>query len=341
MKKVLFATTALVLSAGFASAEVAVSGDGRMGVIYDGADAQFSSRARVQFTLTGESDAGLSFGGAFRVDQETGPSTSRSAANGSRGAVWISGTYGKLSMGDVSSASEEAIGDLHAVGYTDTGFADDVEEIDYLTGDGADRGQGSNILYQYTINQISLYASATDGSSTDWYADTYGNGASDENTDTAFALAAKYDADNWWAALGYAKRGDASEISLGGQMTFNAFEFKGVYVKYDDAEVDAPLHGQSKVNADGVIVGFNSGVAGTVKLDYTVGVSASYQMDAVAVKGFYRQDKYKSDADSQKFDSFGIGADYDLGGGAVLAGGIVDTDYLNDTVFDMGIKFKF
>ena len=40
-------------------------------------------------------------------------------------------------------------------------------------------------------------------------------------------------------------------------------------------------------------------------------------------------------------DSFGIGAEYDLGGGAVLAGGIVDTDYLNDTVVDAGIKFKF
>ena len=67
MKKVLFATSALVLSAGFASAEVALSGDGRMGMIYDGNDVQFSSRARVKFTLTGESDAGLSFGAAFRV----------------------------------------------------------------------------------------------------------------------------------------------------------------------------------------------------------------------------------------------------------------------------------
>jgi outer membrane protein OmpU len=296
MKKVLFATSALVLSAGFASAEVAVSGDGRMGVIYDGNDAQFSSRARVKFTLTGESDAGL-------------------------------------------SASEAAIGDLYEVGYTEGSFADDVEEISYLTGDGADRDQGSNILYEYTINQISLYASATDGSSNSWYADTYG--ANNTDDDNAYALAAKYSADSWWAALGYAKRGDADEISLAGEGKFNNFSVKGVYVKYSDNYVVEPVFGQSHTSGDEGVVGFDAGVGTNVKLDNTIGLAAAYQMDAIAVKGFYRKDKYKSDADSQSFDSFGIGADYDLGGGAVLAGGIIDTDYLNDTVLDMGIKFKF
>ena len=50
MKKVLFATTALVLTAGIAAAEVKVSGDGRMGVVYDGQNAQFNSRIRAIFT---------------------------------------------------------------------------------------------------------------------------------------------------------------------------------------------------------------------------------------------------------------------------------------------------
>ena len=70
MKKVLFATSCLVAFAGAAAAEVAVSGDGRMGMVYDGDDMQFSSRARAKFTMTGESDSGLAFGAAFRVDQE-------------------------------------------------------------------------------------------------------------------------------------------------------------------------------------------------------------------------------------------------------------------------------
>ena len=180
MKKVLFATSALVLSAGFASAEVALSGDGRMGIIYDGNDAQFSSRARVRFNLSGESDAGLSFGASFRVDQENyNGNQYRSAARGTAGAIWISGTYGKLSMGDTVSASERAIGDLYEVGYTDGSFGVDIEEISYLTGDGVNLNQGPNILYEYTINNISLYASASDGSDTDWFT-TVGADVDDE-----------------------------------------------------------------------------------------------------------------------------------------------------------------
>lgn len=313
MKKVLFATSALVLSAGFASAEVAVSGDGRMGVIYDGNDAQFSSRARVKFTLTGESDSGLSFGAAFRVDQENYNSNAyRSAARGTAGAIWISGTYGKLSMGDTVSAAEEAIGDLYEIGYTDGSFAGDVEEISFLTGDGVNLDQGPNILYEYTINNISLYASASDGVNREWFT-TVGSEPADgiDTASTAYSIAAKYTGSNFWASLSYAKQGDASEIGLGAEGKFNNFAVKGVYMSYDD----------------------------TLQ-DYTAGIAASYQADAVLVKGFYRKDKYDV-VGEDNFDSFGIGADYDLGGGAVLAGGVIDTDYLDDTVVDMGIKFTF
>lgn len=324
MKKVLFATSALVLSAGFASAEVAVSGDGRMGVIYDGNDAQFSSRARVKFTLTGESDSGLSFGAAFRVDQENYSSNEfRSAAKGTAGAIWISGTYGKLSMGDTVGATEAAIGDLPEVGYTEGGFGGDIEEISYLVGDGNNLDQGPNILYEYTVNNISFYASATDG------VNTYGNQivgsgtevgtdpvtgepiiANIDSASTAYSLAAKYEGSNFWASLGYSKHDDASEIALGAEGSFNNFKVKGVYASYDDAV-----------------------------LDYTAGLGLSYQMDAILVKGFYRKDKWEVSGNS--YDSFGIGADYDLGGGAVLAGGIIDSDYLDDTVVDMGVKFSF
>ena len=84
-------------------------------------------------------------------------------------------------------------------------------------------------------------------------------------------------------------------------------------------------------------------------LDKTFGLSADYAMDAVTIGGFWRRDEYKSDwidaagndYDDQEFDSFGIGAEYDLGGGATLAGGIIDTDYLDDTVADLGVRFTF
>lgn len=345
MKKVLFATTALVLSAGFASAEVAVSGDGRMGVIYDGNDAQFSSRARVKFTLTGESDAGLSFGGAFRVDQESdytagNTGSGRSAARGTAGAVWISGTYGKLSMGDVVGAAEAAIGDLPEIGYTEGEFAGDIEEISFLVGDGANEDQGPTILYEYTVNNISFYASATDGVNT-WGPGIVGygttvpvlDGAGDpiidpitgdviteqvnvDSASTAWSVAAKYEGSNFWAALSYSDNGDDSEIGLAAEGKFNNFAIKGVYMDYD---LDSLGGADAK----------------------TYGLGATYQMDAIAVKGFWRRDELEVAGFDEEYDSFGIGADYDLGGGAVLAGGIIDTDYLDDTVLDMGVKFSF
>ena len=340
MKKVLFATSALVLSAGFASAEVALSGDGRMGMIYDGNDAQFSSRARVKFTLTGESDAGLSFGGAFRVDQENYSSNEyRSAARGTAGAVWISGTYGKLSMGDVVSAAEQAIGDLYEIGYTDGSFAGDLEEISYLTGDGANTDQGLNILYEYTINNISLYASASDGSDTDWFT-TVGADVDDEDDassdQVAWSLAGKYEAETWWVGLAYSKHDDAKEVVLGGEVKYNQFSFKGVYADYSD-RTEIFLSGDAWVDE---VIDLQNGY----EMDKTFGLSAAYQADAILVEGFWRRDEFETDVvglDDRDFDSFGIGVEYDLGGGAVLAGGIVDTDYLDDTVVDAGIKFKF
>lgn len=330
MKKVLFATSALVMTAGVAAAEVAVSGTARMGMIYDGNDVQFSSRARVIFTLTGESDAGLSYGATFRADN------AGNANNGTAGQVWISGAYGKLSMGDTVSASEAAVGDLYSVGYTEGSFAGDIEEITYLTGDMGGEGQGPNVLYEYTIDQISLYASASDGSGTEW--DTTVGGGDDE---TRWSLAAKYDAGNWSAGLGYARSGDAKEISLGAEAQFNQFAVKGIYVKYDDASGIAALR---RAGADAladeldVLPG-----AAFVEHEYTAGLAAAYQADALVVKAFWRQDKFENTLTgaSAKADSYGIGADYDLGGGAVLAGGIIDTDYLDDTVADLGIRFQF
>lgn len=330
MKKVLFATTALVLSAGVAAAEVALSGDGRMGIVFDGDDAQFSSRARVRFTLTGESDSGLSFGATFRVDHEnytedyleTG--NYRSAAKGTAGEVWISGTYGKLSMGDTLSASEAAIGDLYEIGYTDGRFGNDIEEINYLTGDGVNTNQGPNILYEYSINQFSFYASASDGVDTD-LGDLSPGANNDDDADlpsdkTAYSLAAKYAGETWWAALGYAKHDEADELSLGAEGTFGQFKVKGVYLDYSD-------HFLSK----------------------TYGLAAAYNMDAFTVEAFWRQDELTDvvvgGRDGRKYDAYGIGVDYDLGGGAVVSAGIIDNDYLDDfkgdTVADLGIKFTF
>ena len=112
MKKVLLATSALAMMAGAASAEIALSGSARMGLIYadDGTDSStaFSSRVRIVFTASGETDSGLSFGASMRADQFGG--NDNDGSNGSSGntgdtngdsTVFISGSFGKLTMGEV------------------------------------------------------------------------------------------------------------------------------------------------------------------------------------------------------------------------------------------------
>lgn len=351
MKKVLLATSALVMTAGVAAAEVTLSGDARMGIIYDGNDAQFGSRARIRFTATGESDAGLSFGASFRVDHEDADGASR-ASNGTAGVVWIEGTYGKLSMGDPLSASEAAIGDLYSVGYTEGTFGGDVEEISYLSGDGAINEQGPTILYEYSINGFSLYASGTDASDNNWpgafgeddiYVDEDGAEVADgdEDSDMAWSIAGKYDGEytggTYSIGLGYGKWDDTKEITLGGEITYGGFSGKAIYVDYDERN-DFSLYIDQGPDL--------TLTSDSYEYDRTFGLSAAYEYQAWTFKGFWRRDEFElvvedDDLDDEEMDSFGLGVDYDLGGGAVLAAGVIDTDYANDTVFDAGIRFKF
>jgi outer membrane protein OmpU len=71
MKKVLLATTALTLSAGFASADVSMSGTGGAGVFgAAGADLSVYSGADLNFALSGASDTGMTF--AATIDMGAG-----------------------------------------------------------------------------------------------------------------------------------------------------------------------------------------------------------------------------------------------------------------------------
>jgi hypothetical protein len=120
MKKVLLATTILAASAGFAAADVTVTGTARMGVIYDGAktdnELSFTNRVRIIFTASGETDGGLSFGASVRADN-----ADEANDNGSTGTVFISGAFGTVTMGDVDNAFAALFGDLSGVGLTGLG----------------------------------------------------------------------------------------------------------------------------------------------------------------------------------------------------------------------------
>ncbi len=161
MKKVLFATTALIATAGVASADIGISGDGRMGIVNTEAtgnndnETQFNSRIRITFTASGTTDAGLEFGGSVRADNAGATNQTDSAAgtnggvNGQAGSVYVSGDFGKITMGDVGSAHESATGDLAGVGYTMS-----KNEMGYA---GGTHDEG--VAWSYSVDNLTLYAS--------------------------------------------------------------------------------------------------------------------------------------------------------------------------------------
>ena len=75
MKKVLFATTALIATAGMASADITWGGFGRFGVVHNEGNAAnetyLTQRMRLTVTGTTESDAGVKFEGRMRVRSRT------------------------------------------------------------------------------------------------------------------------------------------------------------------------------------------------------------------------------------------------------------------------------
>jgi outer membrane protein OmpU len=279
MKKVLLASTALVLAGGMAMADVETSGSGRMGIIsLNGADAGFTSRIRISFSASGETDGGLSFGGSIRADNAAGGNA------GTAGSVFAEGAFGRISMGDVDGAAKAAVGHVSGVGLTGLG---DLNEIAYLTNVGTTT---PGALYENSFGDLTFYLSA--------------DNPNDGGTDTAVGLS--YGMGNYTVAVGY-------EMPDGGDEHLVV----GLSAGFGDATVKA-VYGDSDALGDGDQY--------AVSLDYVFG--------ATTATVFYNENGAGQ-------DHYGIGASYDLGGGASLKGGIVDGDSLTDASYDFGLNMSF
>ena len=316
MKKVLLATSMLVAATGFAAAEVTLSGDGRMGVVYNGDDVNFSSRIRAKFNLSGESDSGLTFGGAFRADQATG------AKDGNAASVFVSGAFGTIEMGDTVGAAEAVLFDLPEVGYTDldgaaiTG-ASGGNEGDFLTGDGADgitAAGNPSALYTYSFNDFTVAASLTDGHKA--------QGSVDD--DQAYALGVKYAFGDYTIGAAYEVLDYATPGAKNGQAAWI-----GGTAKFNDTTVYA-LYGKYRHTA-GDKFGW----------DDQLGLGVSSKFDALTVNAYVKRTSFTV-AGVDDVYNYGVGAEYNLGGGAKVVGGIADSDVAGQkAIADLGLKFSF
>ena len=128
------------------------------------------NRIRIKFSGSGSTDGGLSFGGSFRA----GEASTADDDEASKGSVFISGAFGKITMGSVDSGDAASVGQLASVGFTGLSSGNSISYAADAGGDGdlpgtlGDAG-GARVLYTYSTGALTVNASSaqlTDGSAT-------------------------------------------------------------------------------------------------------------------------------------------------------------------------------
>lgn len=317
MKNILFATTALVATTGFASAEVTGSGAGTIditgwaeigviggelidvdpvfGAIATGGTtdmaAQFHTDIDVNFSMEGTADNGLTFGASVDLDENG------AFGNTTQGGetYFISGGGATLTMGDTNGAFDQAIKETNLVGGS---IADNEEHIAFggVGNNGLDGLYDGQIArFDYAFNSITASISAE-------IDDT-------DNDGTLWGLGVRYEGDfngvSLGLGLGYQAADDINTVRL--------FNIGGsTAIPFTD---DAQILGVS------VDAGFSNGLVTAISysdaefdgLDVNhLALGAGYEMNALAIGVNYG--RYTVDGDAYS-SGVGIAASYDLGGG--------------------------
>jgi len=311
MKKLLVASTALLMTAGAAAADVTVGGNGRMGLHFDGEDWNFTSRVRVTFTLSGQTDNGLSFGGSIRADN------SANGAAGAAGNIWVSGAFGKVMMGDVDGAAEVVAGNVSGVGLTGLGDYNDTFYFSDFVGDPL---QDPTLQYTYSMSGFTFAASAVDGNGAIGGRGIGGHLARQFTTYAiGFGYAGTFSTGSFKVGIGYEHmedqvfNDDYGQIVGGGSVTFGATTVKAMVGSSDEF------------------------LGGMVQY----GLSVDHTFGATTVTAFWRQNDFDFFANVR---SLGLGVSHDLGGGAKIVAGVVnqDVEFLGDDTWgDIGLSFTF
>ncbi len=314
MKKVLLATTALAMTAGMAAADVSLSGYAEIGVAgVDGPtnvddDLQFFHDFDIKFTVAGETDSGLAFGATIDLDEvgDDGPTDPIGAApvNGDpteEHSVFISGTFGTITMGDTDGAYDWALSEI-AWG---TAIADDHTAHAGWNGnsglDGANDGQIAR--YDYSFDSFSF---AVSGELDDL-------GINDDIFGLGFKWNGEFGGTNVGVGIGYqdgAVAGvDADIIGFSVSADFNG----GFAARVNYSQLDV----------------------GGVDVDH-IGVGVSYSSGPLLLEANWGE--FDPDGGAS-VDGFGVAANYDLGGGAVAMFGYGNDDDTDRYSLGLGMSF--
>jgi len=267
-----------------------------------------ANRIRISFTGSGETDSGLAFGATIRADNAAAGSSP-----GNAGSQYVSGAFGKLSMGDLNGADESgAGGGVSGVGLT--GLSDH-NDISYQSSD-------HNIAYEFSTSGVTFGYSQ--------------NTAVKTGSNSAMGL--KYSGEMGGATVsigvGQSKVSTATQTSMSVSASSGGLTLKAITSSNDNGPDVVVTDGTTR-SGDGTTAYVNGIVAATTPDTDQTAVSISYAMDAMSVTAFT---KTVSTTGSADMDYSGFGFVYDLGGVSLKAG-VVDA---NDTqLVDFGLSFSF
>lgn len=311
MKKVLFASTALVAFSGAAVADVALSGRAEMG-IFDNTNqsAQFFTDIDVTFTMSGETDAGLTFGASVDLD-EGGAGAAAVANNTDDGGatIFVSGSFGTVTLGDTDGALDWALTEAGNVGNPGSIADNETGHAGYV-GSFLDGGNDGQILrYNNSFGDVSFAVSVED--------DNGGDG------EIGYAVGVRYNLD-----LG----GTTVALGLGHQEAASAVAGTDVSA----TGVSATAKFGNGLSAGVVYADWDDGDPAAVGPDSNFGIGIGYTTGAFSIHANYGEIELDDGTD---IDGFGVAAAYDLGGGAVAHFGYGDDDANSTYSLGLGLSF--
>ena len=327
MKKALIASTALLLTAGVAAAEVTISGYGRTGVIYYENDSDLNesrvvSRLRMNIDASSSTDSGVDFGARFRLQWDQGSDDGQAQTNA--GKLWVSAQGFTVEIGNVDTAYDSN-GLLYAtdlgsydrsVGFSDVAgdfFAYDSNG--YVNSYGPEQVDRVGIRALYTLGDLTVQAS---------YVDPDQSGLVDGAVYPAeeeFAFSVDY---TW-----------NERLELSAAAAFNGKGFDGndiFFVGARYAVMENARIGLSYVDTNDETDTEYAGYGQTFALygDYTL---ADGRTNIEAYIANNNRDSNETD------NAFGIGVNYDLGGARL--GASLQRDYAENVTADFGVRFEF
>lgn len=305
MKKVLFASTALVAFGGAAVADVALSGRAEMGIAdtdVANVGAQFFTDIDVTFTMTGETDNGLTFGASIDLDESAGAANLAFAPATEGGeTIFISGGFGTVTIGDTDGAMDWALREAGNVGNGGSIADDETEHAGYFGSyhDGAAGQDGQILRWDYSSGAFGVAISYEQG-----------------DVDLGAAAGTVGETDGFGLGFKYALDLSGTTVNFGlGYQTIDglATDVDIVGVSIDAAFANGLSAGISYVDGDVL----------TIADSDHVGIGVGYTTGALTLHANYGKFDFGNGNESE---GFGLSAAYDLGGGAVVHFGYGDSE---------------